>query len=377
MRASAIAVLVLVVGAYGASPNDLWTKFETTRQGTRAIHEEFEVTRHLKTAFREQSSHHRIVVDLSQGRWREQSIGGGGELIRVFDGQQLLAFEQGGTEYTETKQKDELLPQPYLTKLDWNKTKEIQRLPCGFSGQDHTCVVIEAPVKSWMRSDPNGHLTKMLNGTSRMMIDTETGIWLGARTVEIVEAPHTSYQVETSYELKQFTYGAAADAAPFGLPSELRRVKELSPWDEARIKKQLVGKSAPDLQVLDIQGKTISLADLRGKTVLLDFWTTWCPPCQADAPSIEKLNEKYGNKNLAVIGISVSEDREIVESYLKKHPHNYPVVLSSENQLPRPYQIGVFPIPDHLARRHFDDGGGGRSRFWKVAQGPSKGRIRD
>ena len=85
------------------------------------------------------------------------------------------------------------------------------------------------------------------------------------------------------------------------------------------------------------------MADLRGKTVLLDFWTTWCPPCQADAPSIEKLNEKYGNKNLAVIGISVSEDREIVESYLKKHPHNYPVVLSSENQLPRPYQIGVFP----------------------------------
>jgi hypothetical protein len=44
-----------------------------------------------------------------------------------------------------------------------------------------------------------------------------------------------------------------------------------------------------------------------------------------------------------IIGISVDEERETVEKYLKKHPHSFPVVLSSENPLPRPYQIGVFP----------------------------------
>ena len=85
------------------------------------------------------------------------------------------------------------------------------------------------------------------------------------------------------------------------------------------------------------------MAELKGKTVLLDFWTTWCPPCQADAPSIDKLNQQYGDKNLAIVGISMNEDREIVEKYLKKHPHSYPVVLSSENQMPRPYQISAFP----------------------------------
>ena len=105
----------------------------------------------------------------------------------------------------------------------------------------------------------------------------------------------------------------------------------------------MAGRVAPELQVTDIQGKAISLAELKGKTVLLDFWTTWCPPCQADAPSISKLNQKYGDKNLAIVGISVDEEREIVEKYLKKHPDSYPVVLSSENQMPRPYQIGVFP----------------------------------
>jgi thiol-disulfide isomerase/thioredoxin len=344
MRVSVLSVVILAASAYASNSNDLWSKFETTRQGARALHQEFEITRHVKTASREQSLHYRVVIDISEGKWRERAIGGGGELTRVFDGQELLVFEQGATDYTRTKQKDELLPQPYGTKVDWGKTKEIQRLPCGFSVQDHTCVIIEAPVKSWMRSDTNGRLTRMLNGTSRMMIDTETGIWLAARTTELVEAPRTNYQTETSYQAKQMTFGRAADAALFGLPNaSFRQVKELSPWDEARIKKQLVGKPAPDLQVIDIRGRTVSLADLRGKTVLLDFWTTWCPPCQADAPSIEKLNEKYGSRNLAVVGISVSEDRETVEGYLKKHPHNYPVVLSTENQLPRPYQIGVFP----------------------------------
>jgi thiol-disulfide isomerase/thioredoxin len=183
----------------------------------------------------------------------------------------------------------------------------------------------------------------MTDGTTRVLIDTETGIWLQCRTVEVVEGAMSSYKLDLTYQVKQMSYGAAADAAVFNLPSGLKEVKELTPWNESRIKKQLAGKLAPELQVTDIQGKAISLAELKGKTVLLDFWTTWCPPCQADAPSINKLNQKYGDKNLAIVGISVSEEREIVEKYLKKHLHSYPVVLSSENEMPRPYQIGVFP----------------------------------
>ncbi len=328
------------------SNNDLWSKFETLRQGSHALHQEFEVTRHVQTAHREQATHFQIAVDVAQGRWREQAIGGGGELTRLYDGQDLLTFESGGAEYTRTRQKgdkDESLPQPYGTKLDWSKSKELQRVPCGFSGKDHTCVIVEAPVKSWIRPGLPGETTRMTNGTTRVMIDTETGIWLQCRTVELIEGSMSSYQVDFTYQVKQMSYGVSADAALFKLPDGLNEVKELTPWDEARIKKQLVGRSAPALQVTDIQGKAISLAELKGKTVLLDFWTTWCPPCQADAPSIDKLNQKYGDKNLTIVGISVNEDREIVEKYLKKHPHSYSVVLSSENQMPRPYQIGVFP----------------------------------
>jgi len=93
----------------------------------------------------------------------------------------------------------------------------------------------------------------------------------------------------------------------------------------------------------NLKGTPVSLSGLKGKTVLLDFWTTWCPPCRADGPALEKLYTKYGDKDLMVIGISVSEEREIVEKFLKEHPHTYPIVLTSENEMPRAYQIAVFP----------------------------------
>jgi thiol-disulfide isomerase/thioredoxin len=139
-------------------------------------------------------------------------------------------------------------------------------------------------------------------------------------------------------------YGTALDATLFNLPSkDMREVKELSRWDASKIKKQLAGKPAPELEAMDMEGHPVELAAFKGKTVLLDFWTTWCPPCRKDAPTLDKLYSKYGDRDLMIVGFSVSEDRPIVEKFLKEHPHSFPVVLTTENDMPRPYQIGVFP----------------------------------
>jgi len=86
--------------------------------------------------------------------------------------------ESEGTEYVRLKTKgenEESLPESYGTKLEWRKAKEIQRLLCGFQGKDHTCVVVEAPIKSWIRHGVVGGLATMSNGISRVMIDTEKG----------------------------------------------------------------------------------------------------------------------------------------------------------------------------------------------------------
>jgi hypothetical protein len=55
------------------------------------------------------------------------------------------------------------------------------------------------------------------------------------------------------------------------------------------------------------------------------------------------LQQKYGGKELTILGISVSEERDIVEKFLKEHPHEFAIVLTTENEMPRPYQVGVFP----------------------------------
>ena len=342
-----LGACVSVPGALAVTPtSDLWSRFETVQQGTRTLHQEFEVMRHIKTGYVDQVSRFQIALDFSQGKWREQPVGGEGERIRVFDGHDLFAFESGGTEYARPKQandRDKPLPEPYNTKLDWNKMKEVQRLPCGFSGTDHTCVIIEAPIKPWVRPNGPGSVIKMTGGVIRVMADTETGIWLRVHVSASVEGDMGGNQWEVNYNIKQMSYGTTADMALFKVPEGLQEVNELTRWNEDRFKKELAGKPVPDLQATDIHGTAVSLAKLRGKTVLLDFWTTWCPPCQSDASSIEKLNQKYGSKNLVIIGVSVDEDRTTVESYLKKHPHSYPVLLSTENRLPPPYQIGVFP----------------------------------
>lgn len=343
-----LAALVGVSAAAGeANSNEaLWRKFKEVREGSRALHQEFEIIRSVKSGYVEQSARIQVLVDFAQGKWREKFVGGSGDMTRVFDGSNLFEFEPDGTQYVHIPQRfasEELLPEPYENKLDFAKTKELERTGCGFAGRDHVCVVLEGPIKPWVRPGTPGEVIRLTDGTMRVMIDTETGIWLRARISARVQGDIGAAQWELDYKAKQMSYGAAPDMALFKLPEGLKEVNYFERWNDVRIRKELAGKPAPDLQVSDIAGAPISLANLKGKTVLLDFWTTWCPPCQADASSLEKLNQKFGNKNLAIIGISVDEDRDIVQKYLKKHPHSFPIVLSSENQMPRAYQIGVLP----------------------------------
>jgi thiol-disulfide isomerase/thioredoxin len=221
---------------------------------------------------------------------------------------------------------------------------ELERRPCGLPGADHLCVVLDVPLKRWVRNTSPNNVSRMLEGTSRLILDTETGLLIARRTVETVDNQRGPYQSDVTYSLKQMTYGTAPDTTAFQLQSsDMKEVKELSRWDAAKIKKRLVGRPASELEVTDIQGKPVTLSSYQGKLVLLDFWTTWCPPCRADAPALDKLYRKYGDKDLIIVGISVSEERAIVEKFLKEHPHSFPIVLTTGNDMPRQYQIGVFP----------------------------------
>lgn len=70
------------------------------------------------------------------------------------------------------------------------------------------------------------------------------------------------------------------------------------------------GAVAPGISLPDVNGKTVSLADFKGKYVLVDFWASWCGPCKGQIPFLKAANDKYKNKNFVVLGVSLDSKRE-------------------------------------------------------------------
>ncbi|OGU51756.1 MAG: hypothetical protein A2199_01630, partial [Hydrogenophilales bacterium RIFOXYA1_FULL_63_33] len=88
---------------------------------------------------------------------------------------------------------------------------------------------------------------------------------------------------------------------------------------------------APELKAHDLTGTPRTLADYRGKVVLLNFWATWCPPCQREMPSLERLRTKMAGRPLEIVAISSAETPDEVNAYLSKMKLGFPVLLDTDS----------------------------------------------
>jgi thiol-disulfide isomerase/thioredoxin len=85
---------------------------------------------------------------------------------------------------------------------------------------------------------------------------------------------------------------------------------------------------APLFSIQTIDGKTLSLSDLKGKGVILNFWATWCPPCRAEIPAMIELQKEYEGK-FTFIGIALNDQEEKVRAYISEKGMNYPVAMDN------------------------------------------------
>ncbi len=92
----------------------------------------------------------------------------------------------------------------------------------------------------------------------------------------------------------------------------------------------LLHKQAPEFVRIDINHKKVNLNSFRGKVVLLNFWATWCAPCQLEMPRFVSWQSQYGSRGLQVIGISMDDDPALVRNLCAKLSVNYPVVMGDE-----------------------------------------------
>lgn len=87
---------------------------------------------------------------------------------------------------------------------------------------------------------------------------------------------------------------------------------------------------APQFTVEGIFGRKISLAQYRGKVVILDFWATWCGPCRLEIPGFVKLQNRYGSRGLQIIGISMDDSVQPVLAFYKQFHLDYPVAIGND-----------------------------------------------
>ena len=104
------------------------------------------------------------------------------------------------------------------------------------------------------------------------------------------------------------------------------------------------GRAALDFTLPDLQAKPIRLSDFRGKTVIIDFWATWCPPCIFQIPELNKLATAHREKgDVVVIGVSVDADgRPVVAPWVEEHAVEYTIVCGDEELAA---EFGVFGFP--------------------------------
>lgn len=104
-----------------------------------------------------------------------------------------------------------------------------------------------------------------------------------------------------------------------------------------------VGKPMPEIGLKTLGGKKVTVAALKGKVVIVDFWATWCGPCKEEMPVLQKLYAKYGKQGLVVVGVSVDRESSKLKKYLSNLGVTFPVVHDGEHAVTERYEPAKMP----------------------------------
>jgi thiol-disulfide isomerase/thioredoxin len=129
---------------------------------------------------------------------------------------------------------------------------------------------------------------------------------------------------------------AIALAAPaFSLQGQTDGTAQPSSTDEL--------KALPPINLQDFEGKTVQADQFKGNIVVLDFWATWCVPCIAEIPTLNRLQQKYGASGVRVVGVALaSGDAKEVKPFIGRNKMKYTVLLGDDDQV---YDLNVIAFP--------------------------------
>ena len=110
----------------------------------------------------------------------------------------------------------------------------------------------------------------------------------------------------------------------------------------------MAGKDVPDVSFSMVANApagsaSVSMSDLRGHAVLLDFWATWCGPCQKEAPIVERISRRYGDQGLSVVGVNTSDQAGNAAPFARSHHLTYPIAYDEGQRVASAFGVDGLP----------------------------------
>lgn len=180
--------------------------------------------------------------------------------------------------------------------------------------------------------DPQTHLLRQVTSDIRPQLESR-----GIPNVQ-------KAQFVVDYATSELDGPLADPQFVFDPPAGARDIKDLKPAAEDQSPAEaLAGKDAPPLKLKGMDDKEVSLADLKGKVVILDFWATWCGPCRQSLPHLDKLYQEKKGDGLVVYAVNEQETKDKVQAFVDKTKLSVPILFDSEGKAGESYKADGIP----------------------------------
>lgn len=119
----------------------------------------------------------------------------------------------------------------------------------------------------------------------------------------------------------------------------------LDPYERAGVIEFKEGQRGPGFSLQSLEGKTVTLNDYEGKLVVVNFWATWCTPCELEMPTLENLWARYRDRGLMVVGVTVDRGgpRSLIEPYVRGKKLTFPILLDPDMSTARAWRVTGIP----------------------------------
>jgi peroxiredoxin len=138
-----------------------------------------------------------------------------------------------------------------------------------------------------------------------------------------------------------------------------------------RERPEWIGRPAPEFTLADLDGRQVSLADLRGKVVLLSFWASWCAPCKEEMPLVEKIGAEWAEQGVEVLGVT-NEPAKTAREWLARYGRSLRTVLDEKREVFQHYGAGKIPVSVVIDRGglvvSYLEGLGGEAHFRRAIE---------